>query len=127
MQVVEFGLSNRQMISETCFSGYVELGINDSILVIVVTIDDQFEGDAKLEIVLIADDDDGFYSASEIYRHGPFTALDLTNHFQVKFKEINSDNGRYLCLWYIVGGGSFSSGKMSARMSAKADAWFVRD
>lgn len=89
----------RQPIRETCFSGYVQLDESCRQLAICVEIEERFEGDGILEVVLLGDSDDGFYSSSEIYRMGPYTSEELCFLNAIQFPLIVRSPERHLCLW----------------------------
>lgn len=126
MDILEVGLSMRQPIRETCFSGYVQLNESCRQLAICVEIEERFEGDGILEVVLLGDSDDGFYSSSEIYRMGPYTAEELCAHDAIRFPILETSPENHLCLWYRVTGGHFEHGKVTARIAPHSKAWFYR-
>jgi len=124
MKMPEVGLSLYQPIRETCFSGYVEVLEGQDILSLGVEVVEQFEGDAALEIVLLADSDDCMASATELYRTQPLTKNDLEGGMSLGFAVRDFDD-RYFCLWYVVSGGVFGKGQLTARICDKSAPWFV--
>lgn len=124
MQSPEIGLSMYQPIRETCFSGYVEVQEKNERLVVGVEVVEQFEGDASLEIVLLADSDDCMASAIELHRTKPLSQDDLEGGRTLGFAIVGRTD-RYFCLQYVVSGGTFTKGKVTARVSNGNLPWFV--
>lgn len=124
MKTPEIGLSLYQPICETCFSGYVKVQEGKDRLIVGIEVVEQFESDAILEIVLLSDSDDCMVSPSELYRTKPLTKEDLEEGSSLGFV-VNGVEGPYFCIWYVVSGGGFTKGKLTARISGEKKPWFV--
>jgi hypothetical protein len=125
MNIIEIGLSHRQRIAETCFSGYVEVTDKDDELVIGITFEEPFEGDGTLFIDILTDADDGFYTADTIKRIGPLNSQNILSGSSICAKNFTSAIDRYICLFYIVSEGTFTTGKITSRVSSIANPWFI--
>lgn len=127
MRVPEAGLSLRQPIRETCFSGYVELPDTHGQLVLAVEVVEPFQGEGRLEVCVITDDDDGFYTADVLCRAEFAEARMLTYRASLFFSLSGLERGRYLALQYVVHEGAFAAGKVTARIAADESPWFAGD
>ena len=125
MHITEFGLSHEQRIVDTCFSGYVQLDDNNDELAIGVKFHEPFEGDGILYVELWTDSDDCFCSADTIRRVGPFNSENIVTSASFDIRNFIQEAQRYICLRYIVTNGSFTSGRISARISSNLNAWFL--
>lgn len=124
MNTPEIGLSLYQPIRETCFSGYVEVRDCKKRLIVGLEVAEQFEGDAILEIVLLSDADDCMIGASVLYRTPPLTKNDLEGGSSFDFV-LNRLEEPHFCIQYVVSGGVFTKGQVSARISDDIDPWFA--
>ena len=124
MKTSEIGLSLYQPIRETCFSGYVEVREERDRFVVGVEIAEQFEGDATLEIVLVSDSDDCMCSTWEIHRSQPLSSDKLCSGDSFSFA-LTGLSDPYFCVWYVVSGGAFQKGKVTARISDEKAPWFT--
>jgi len=116
LEISVVGFSNCQPIRQSCLSGYVSCRDIHKELVVEVEVAEQFEGDAVLTISLVTDCDDGFYSATELEVVGPFTADMLSRHHVWHFQHFRSQLERFVCLHYGVENGSFTKGRLTARL-----------
>lgn len=125
MEITEIGLSNRQRIYETCFSGYVEITDKEHDYVICLEIVKHFEGDGLLTVDVLTDSDDGFYTANAIKRIF-YNNNELSNLLPSICVKVQKDEiERYICLMYKVTDGTLTSGEITARMSSNMNPWFT--
>lgn len=125
MKITEIGLSFRQRISETCLSGYVEIIDIDDNYVICLEFNKHFEGNGTLFIDIMTDSDDGFLSPNVINTTGPLKYDNITCGSSTCIKISKLQIERFICLYYRITEGSFTSGEITARISSNENAWFV--
>lgn len=125
MNIPEIGLSFRQPVRETCFSGYAEYAEGVEEAYIGVEFSEPFEGDGELEIHVLSDADDCFVSASF---HGgvKLSGAELQESKDYAFHLSGGGYDRYICLQYKVSNGSFIKGNITARIAESPERpWFI--